>query len=78
MNKVILFVACMVFCAAQTEIVNAQSVSSGMMSGASHHKKLRVSQHLQVTPPVRARRVASPRSTADPITTGSVSKKPLN
>ena len=79
MNKVALVVACIVLCAAQTQSVSAQSVSSGMMSGPpSSHKKLRISEGARVTYPARPRVVASPRNPADPATTGSIPKKPLN
>lgn len=79
MNKVVLVVACIVFCAAQTQIVSAQSVSSGMMSGSPNsHKKLRASEGIRVTQPARPRVVASPRNSVDPITTGSIPKKPRN
>ena len=77
MNKIALFAACIVLCAAQVQSVNAQSVSSGMMSGSNYHKRLRASEGFRVTQPVRAR-VSSRRNSADPITTGSIPKKPLN
>jgi hypothetical protein len=79
MNKVALVVICIVLCAAQTQIVTAQSVSSGMMSGSPNpHKKLRASEGIRVTQSARPRVVASPRNSADPITTGSIPKKPRN
>jgi hypothetical protein len=76
MNKIALIIACIVFLAGPTMAVRAQSVSSGMMSGSSHQKKLRVSQSVRVAQPVRPRAVASTRRAADPITTGSIPKKP--
>jgi hypothetical protein len=74
MKKTMLLVACIAFCAAQTATVNAQAVSSGMMSSSSHQKKLRVTQDVRVYHPTHTRAVASAPKAADPITTGSITK----
>jgi hypothetical protein len=76
MNKVALFAGSLVLFAVQAEVASAQSVSSGMMSRPSYHKKLRVTEGIRVTPPRRARLVASPSNSVDPIATGSISKRP--
>ena len=78
MNKVAVFVTCIVLCSVQAQVVRAQSVSSGMLSSPSHHKKLRVSDGIKVTHPTRPKVAASPRNSADPVTTGSIPKKPNN
>jgi hypothetical protein len=77
MHKLTLVAACMLGCVGQTQIVSAQSVSSGMMSGSYHYAKPRNSPDIRVATPERPRAVAS-TGRSDPATTGSIAAKPKN
>jgi hypothetical protein len=74
MKKIgLVIVGVVVLSVGQTLSVNAQSVSSGMMSGQP--KQQRTSE---VVRPAQPKPVARGRAASDPVTTGSISTKRAN